>query len=70
MKKYGEDEKKKLGILETQLKQVSDYYIPPDKKSTSTKMGFETGVSNEVHRQWKERRMDELKKEIEQLKGK
>ena len=70
MKKYGEDEKKKLGILETQLKQVSNYYIPPDKKSTSTKMGFETGVSNEVHRQWKERRMDELKKEIEQLKGK
>ena len=70
MKKYGEDEKKKLGILETQLKQVSNYYIPPDKKSTSTKMGFETGVSNEVHRQWKEKRMDELKKEIEQLKGK
>ena len=68
MKKYGEDEKKKLGILETQLKQVSNYYIPPDKKSTSTKMGFETGVSNEVHRQWKEKRMDELKKEIEQLK--
>ena len=68
MKKYGEDEKKKLGILETQLKQVSTYYIPPDKKSTSTKMGFQTGVSNEVHRQWKEKRMDELKKEIEQLK--
>ena len=53
-----------------QLKQVSTYYIPPDKKSTSTKMGFQTGVSNEVHRQWKEKRMDELKKEIEQLKGK
>ena len=70
MKKYGEDEKKKLGILETQLKQVSTYYIPPDKKSTSTKMGFQTGVFNEVQRQWKERRMDELKKEIEQLKGK
>ena len=70
MKKYGEDEKKKLGILETQLKQVSNYYIPPDKKSNSTKMGFETGVSNEVHRQWKEKRMVELKKEIEQLKGK
>ena len=69
MKKYGEDEKKKLGILETQLKQVSTYYIPPDKKSTSTKMGFQTGVSNEVHRQWKEKRIDELKKEIEQLKG-
>ena len=68
MKKYGEDEKKKLGILETQLKQVSTYYIPPDKKSTSTKMGFQTGVSNEAHRQWKEKRMDELKKEIEQLK--
>ena len=61
---------KKLGILETQLKQVSNYYIPPDKKSTSTKMGFEPGVSNEVHRQWKEKRMGELKKEIEQLKGK
>ena len=70
MKKYGEDEKKKLGILEMQLKQVSTYYIPPDKKSTSTKMGFQTGVSNEAQRQWKERRMDELKKEIEQLKGK
>ena len=60
---------KKLGILEIQLRQVSNIYIPPDKKSTSTKMGFEPGVSNEVMVNWKKTRMDELKKEIEQLKG-
>ena len=59
-----EENNKKLGILETQLKQVSNYYIPPDKESTSVT----PGTTNEVQRQWKEKRMDELKKEIEQLK--
>jgi len=59
---------KKLGILEIQLKQVSNYYIAPDKKSTSTKMGFEPGVSNEVMVNWKKKRMEEIGKEIENLK--
>ena len=59
---------KKLRILEAQLKQVSTYYIPPDKKSTSTKMGFEPGVSNSVMVQWKKTRMGEISKEIENLK--
>ena len=59
---------KKLGILEIQLRQVSNIYIPPDKKSTSTKMGFEPGVSNEVMVNWKKTRMEEIRKEIENLK--
>ena len=61
-----EENNKKLGILETQLKQVSNYYIPPDKESTSVT----PGTTNEVQRQWKEKRMSEIKKEIEKLKGK
>ena len=65
-----EENNKKLGILEVQLKQVSNYYIPPDKKSTSTNTSVTPGTTNEVQRQWKEKRMGEIKKEIEKLKGK
>ena len=59
---------KKLEILEIQLKQVSNYYIAPDKKSTSTKMGMAPGVSNSVMVDWKKTRMEEIRKEIENLK--
>ena len=48
-----------------QLKQISEYYIPPDKKSTST----EPGTSNIVIVNWKKKRMEELQREIDQLKG-
>ena len=48
-----------------QLKQISEYYIPPDKKSTST----EPGTSNTVIVNWKKKRMEELQREIDQLKG-
>lgn len=61
---------KKLQILEAQLKQVSAYYIPPDKKSTSTKMGMTSGVSNSVMVNWKNKRIEELTKEVENLKAK
>ena len=55
---------KKIGILEAQLKQVSSYYIPPDKEHTSTM----PGVSNEVMVNWKKTRMEEIRKEMENLK--
>ena len=48
-----------------QLKQISEYYIPPDKKGTST----EPGTSNEIIVKWKKKRMEELQREIDQLKG-
>ena len=63
-----EEISKKLKVLEAQLKQVSSYYIPPDKKSTSTKMGMAPGVSNSVMVDWKKKRMEEIRKEIENLK--
>ena len=53
-----------MGILEAQLKQVSSYYIPPDKEHTSTM----PGVSNEVMVNWKKTRMEEIRKEMENLK--
>jgi len=56
---------KKLKILEAQLKQVSSYYIPADKKHSST----EPGISNEVMVKWKKNRMEEIRKEIVNLKG-
>tara|TARA_B100000809_G_scaffold252562_1_gene287420 strand:- start:16571 stop:16768 length:198 start_codon:yes stop_codon:yes gene_type:complete len=59
-----EEINKKLGILEAQLKQVSSYYIPPDKEHTSTM----PGVSNAVMVNWKKIRMEEIRKEIENLK--
>lgn len=58
-----EEISKKLKVLEAQLKQVSSYYIPPDKKSTS----ITPGTTNEVQRQWKEKRMEELQKEIDDI---
>lgn len=61
-----EEIRKKLGKLEKQLKQVSTYYIPPDKESTSVT----PGTTNEVQRQWKEKRMEELQKEIDALEDK
>ena len=59
-----EEINKKLKVLEAQLKQVSSYYIPPDKEHTSTM----PGVSNEVMVNWKKKRMEEIRKEIENLK--
>ncbi len=56
---------KKLMILEAQLQQVVSYYIPPDKRSTSTV----PGISNSAMVKWKETRMEEIRKEIENLKG-
>ena len=61
-----EEISKKLKVLEAQLKQVSSYYIPPDKESTSVT----PGTTNEVQRQWKEKRMEELQKEIDALEDK
>ena len=49
-----------MGILKAQLKQVSSYYIPPDKEHTSTK----PGVSNTVMVNWKKKRLVEIGKEI------
>ena len=63
-----EEINKKLNVLEIQLKQVSAYYIPPDKKSTSTKMGFKPGIDNAAMVNWKKKRMEEIGKEIENLK--
>ena len=56
---------KKLKVLEAQLKQVSSYYIPPDKEHTSTV----PGISNAVMVNWKKGRMEEIRKEIVNLKG-
>ena len=58
-----EENNKKLKALEAQLKQVSTYYIPPDKESTSVT----AGVSNSVMVNWKKKRMEDLRKEIENL---
>ena len=55
---------KKLISKKAQLKQVSDYYIPPDKKSTSA----EPGISNVVLVNWKQKRIIEITEEIFKLK--
>ena len=57
---------RKLKALEAQLKQVSSYYIPPDKESTSVT----AGVSNTVMVNWKKKRIEDLKQEIEKVKVK
>jgi len=57
---------RKLKALEAQLKQVSSYYIPPDKESTS----ITAGVSNTVMVNWKKKRIEDLKQEIEKVKVK
>jgi len=59
-----EEINKKLGILEIQLKQVSNYYIAPDKEHTSTM----PGIDNTAMVNWKKKRMEEIRKEIENLK--
>ena len=56
---------KELKILQAQLKQVSNFFIPAGKESTST----EPGTSNAVLVNWKKNRMEEIRKEIENLKG-
>jgi len=60
-------EKKLLNLryasLRAGLRQVSNYHIEPDKKSTST----EPGTSNAVIVSWKKKRIEELKQEIRDL---
>ena len=60
-------EKKLLDLryasLRAGLRQVSNYHIEPDKKSTST----EPGTSNAVIVSWKKKRIEELKQEIRDL---
>ena len=45
------------------LRQISNYHIEPDKKSTST----EPGTSNAVIVSWKKKRIEELTQEIREL---
>ena len=45
------------------LRQISNYHIEPDKKSTST----EPGTSNAVILSWKKKRTEELTQEIREL---
>ena len=60
-------EKKLLNLryasLRAGLRQVSNYHIEPDKKSTST----EPGTSNAVIVSWKKKRTEELTQEIREL---
>ena len=62
-------EKKELYIkhaeLQAGLRQVSDYYVEPDKKSTST----EPGTSNAVIVSWKKKRLKELQEELKELES-
>ena len=53
----------KHASLQAGLRQVSNYHIEPDKKSTST----EPGTSNAVIVSWKKKRIEELKQEIRDL---
>ena len=55
--------KYKHAALQAGLRQVSNYHIEPDKKSTST----EPGTSNAVIVSWKKKRIEELKQEIRDL---
>ena len=45
------------------LRQISNYHIEPDKKSTST----EPGSSSQVFVDWKKKRIEELTQEIRDL---
>ena len=60
-------EKKGLHIkyaeLQAGLRQVSNYHVEPDKKSTST----EPGSSSQVFVSWKKKRIEEIKREIREL---
>ena len=51
--------------LRAGLRQVSNYHIEPDKKSTST----EPGTSNAVIVSWKKKRIEELTQEIRELEA-
>ena len=51
--------------LQAGLRQVSDYYVEPDKKSTSA----EPGISNAVIVSWKKKRIEELTQEIRELEA-
>ena len=53
----------KHAALQAGLRQVSNYHIEPDKKSTST----EPGTSNAVIVSWKKKRTEELTQEIREL---
>ena len=51
--------------LQAGLRQVSGYYVEPDKKSTST----EPGTSNAVIINWKKKRIEELTEELKDLES-
>ena len=55
----------KHAALQAGLRQVSNYHIEPDKKSTST----EPGTSNAVIVSWKKKRIEELTQEIRELEA-
>ena len=57
--------KNKYEALQAGLRQVSNYHIEPDKKSTST----EPGSSSQVFVSWKKKRIEEIKREIRELEG-
>ena len=51
--------------LQAGLRQVSDYYIEPDKKGDSNN----PGISNIILIEWKKKRIKELKDEIRELES-
>ena len=55
--------KNKYEALQAGLRQVSNYHIEPDKKSTST----EPGSSSPFLVSWKKKRIEELTQEIRDL---
>ena len=55
--------KNKYEALQAGLRQVSNYHIEPDKKSTST----EPGSSSPFIVSWKKKRIEEIKREIREL---
>ena len=57
--------KYKHAALQAGLRQVSNYHIEPDKKSTSA----EPGTSNAVIVSWKKKRIEELTQEIRELEA-
>ena len=55
----------KYAELQAGLRQVSNYYVEPDKKSTST----EPGSSSWFIISWKEKRIKELTEELKKLES-
>ena len=49
--------------LQAGLRQVSDYYIEPDKKGDSNN----PGISNIILIEWKKKRIKELEDEVREL---